>query len=150
MNTYDKNSLFMLSYAFMRRFAFVYIPIPDDNEFENLIRTNLPGQDAVADRLINIVKASPKKIGAAIMLDFISYIKNAGQDGIVDALCSLLVPQFEGISLPQIKKLYKDYGSLLNDKDQESFRNYLCEFFDLNGSELSKIEEDNIEEDEDE
>lgn len=152
MNTYDKNSLFMLSYAFMRRFAFVYIPIPDDDEFENLIRTNLPGQDAVADRLINIVKASPKKIGAAIMLDFISYIKNAGQDGIVDALCSLLVPQFEGISLPQIKKLYKDYGSLLNDNDQETFRNYLCEFFDLNGSELSKIkfEEDNLEEDEDE
>jgi DNA polymerase III delta prime subunit len=150
MNTYDKNSLFMLSYAFMRRFAFVYIPIPNDEEFEKLIRSNLPGQDTVANRLINIVKSSPKKFGAAIMLDFISYIKNAGEEGIVDAICSLLVPQFEGISLPQIKKLYKDFGALLNDKDQEIFRSYLCEFFDLNSDELSKIkfEEDIDEEDE--
>lgn len=37
MNTFDKASLYRLSYAFMRRFAFVEVPVPSDPEFRTII-----------------------------------------------------------------------------------------------------------------
>ena len=37
MNTFDKASLFQLSYAFMRRFAFVNVPVPSPGDYEALI-----------------------------------------------------------------------------------------------------------------
>mgnify|MGYP001001375253 CR=1 FL=1 len=37
MNVYDKNSLFEMSYAFMRRFAFIYVEIPNLEQFKSLI-----------------------------------------------------------------------------------------------------------------
>ncbi|GED59944.1 AAA family ATPase [Brevibacillus formosus] len=150
MNTYDKNSLFMLSYAFMRRFAFVYIPAPTKEAFSELIETRLSGNEDTIKVLSEIIKTAPKKIGAAIILDIITYLGNSGKEGIVDAICSLMIPQFEGISLPQIKKLYKDFGVLLSSDDKEHLKNFLCEFYDINISELSKVRFDDEEEDIDE
>ncbi|MGC0325022.1 5-methylcytosine-specific restriction protein B [Bradyrhizobium sp. USDA 326] len=37
MNTFDKASLFQLSYAFMRRFAFVEVPIPAPAQYKQII-----------------------------------------------------------------------------------------------------------------
>ena len=37
MNNYDKDSLYELSYAFMRRFAFVELDIPNEEDFNHLI-----------------------------------------------------------------------------------------------------------------
>lgn len=37
MNTFDKASLFQLSYAFMRRFAFIDIPIPTQDDYKNIL-----------------------------------------------------------------------------------------------------------------
>lgn len=139
MNTYDKNSLFMLSYAFMRRFAFLYIPAPNDNDFSELINSRLTGQEDTARILIEITKASPKKIGAAVILDLINYLETAGSECVVDGICSLIIPQYEGISLPQIKQVYKDFGVLLSVKDREELKNYLCEFFDITCLELAKV-----------
>ncbi|GEM_PF-1962710 len=39
MNTFDKASLFQLSYAFMRRFAFIEIPIPTDGQYKQIIES---------------------------------------------------------------------------------------------------------------
>lgn|GEM_PF-1335281 len=139
MNTYDKNSLFVLSYAFMRRFAFVYIPAPCEDDFAKLVKSKLDGQDELAELLLNVVNASPKKLGAAIIIDLIAFIENAGTEGIIDGICSLIIPQYEGITLPQIKNLYKDIGSLFSDDEKDVFRDYLCEFFDISGSELARI-----------
>lgn len=63
MNTYDKNSLFMLSYAFMRRFAFVHIPAPNEDHFNELITARLAGQEPTAEILREIIRTSPKKWG---------------------------------------------------------------------------------------
>jgi 5-methylcytosine-specific restriction protein B len=38
MNTFDKASLFQLSYAFMRRFAFIEVPIPEVGQFETFLK----------------------------------------------------------------------------------------------------------------
>jgi MoxR-like ATPase len=37
MNTFDKASLFQLSYAFMRRFAFIEVPIPKASQYKQII-----------------------------------------------------------------------------------------------------------------
>jgi len=37
MNTFDKASLFQLSYAFMRRFAFVEVPIPPPTQYKQIM-----------------------------------------------------------------------------------------------------------------
>jgi MoxR-like ATPase len=41
MNTYDKASLYEMSYAFMRRFNFIHVGIPELNKDDGTIRTSL-------------------------------------------------------------------------------------------------------------
>lgn len=139
MNTYDKNSLFMLSYAFMRRFAFVHIDVPTENEYASLINKHLGDHKDIADIVLQLVKTSPKKLGAAIIIDLISYIKASGYKDLVNGICSLIIPQYEGISFPQIKQLYQDIGMKLSVSDRGVLMSYLCEFYDIKRIELQKI-----------
>lgn len=146
MNTYDKNSLFMLSYAFMRRFAFVHIPAPTYNEFEQLIYDRLSEHPELASKLLSIVKVSPKKMGAAVILDIIAYLQASDFKNLVDGICSLIIPQYEGISFAEIKKLYKEFAKVLNSEEKESLENYICEFFDINKNDLMKVKFDDFDE----
>lgn len=139
MNTYDKNSLFMLSYAFMRRFSFIYIPVPNEDEFKFLIKERISGREDIVNKLISIIKSSPKKLGAAIIIDIIDYLENSDYNNIIDGICALVIPQYEGISLQQIKQLFREFGTLFDESDRNIFRVYLCEFFDIRESELLKI-----------
>lgn len=139
MNTYDKNSLFMLSYAFMRRFAFVHIDAPTQAEYVTLIDQHLKGHADTAKILVQLVKTAPKKLGAAIILDLISFIKTSGYSEIIGGICSLIIPQYEGIGLNQIRQLYKDIGVLLPQSDRAILMSYLCEFFDIRHTELLRV-----------
>ncbi|NLL64210.1 MAG: AAA domain-containing protein [Clostridiaceae bacterium] len=139
MNTYDKNSLFMLSYAFMRRFAFVHIDVPTEAEYTMLINKHIEGHDDIAKILVQLIKTAPKKLGAAIILDLISFIKVSNYSGVVSGICSLIIPQYEGIGLSQIKQLFKDIGALLPQSDRDTLMSYLCEFFDIRQAELLKV-----------
>lgn len=139
MNTYDKNSLFMLSYAFMRRFAFVHIDVPSEAEYAELIGKHLDGHDDIVRIILQLVKRAPKKLGAAIILDLISFIKTSGYSYTVSGICSLIIPQFEGIGLNQIKQLFKDIGVMLPRADRDVLMSYLCEFFDIRQAELLKV-----------
>jgi len=152
MNTYDKNSLFMLSYAFMRRFAFVHIDSPSETEYAELIDRELVGDAATKEILMQLIRTSPKKLGAAIILDLINLIRIAGPEETVSGICVLVIPQYEGISLAQIKRLYKDLGSKLDMAGRNTFVNYLGEFFDIRLSDLLKVkftDEQELSEDDD-
>lgn len=140
MNTYDKNSLFMLSYAFMRRFAFVYIPSLNDQELSDLIRTALSGENDLAGKIFEIARQSPKKLGAAVILDLIAYLRESDFGGLLDGVCSLILPQLEGISNRQIKDMYKEYGVLFREEERAAFRNFICEFFDISENEMLKVQ----------
>lgn len=48
MNTFDKASLFQMSYAFMRRFAFIHIPVPNKNDYIEIL-TNISREFADLD-----------------------------------------------------------------------------------------------------
>ncbi len=107
MNTYDKTSLYQLSYAFMRRFAFIPVSVPDASAIDaDLIQkytTEWFGPDAldgdvaadVADiwRRINGVRS----IGPAIVRDIVGDINGHPEVDFTDALIMYVMPQLEGL-----------------------------------------------------
>ena len=96
MNTFDKASLHRLSFAFMRRFAFVTVDIPDEDDYRALLEregvvartrddqdTSTPLGDvaAAADDLIARIFADPSglrsldlAVGPAIAIDVAAFV----------------------------------------------------------------------------
>jgi MoxR-like ATPase len=142
MNTYDKTSLYELSYAFMRRFAFIYVGVPRVIN-EELVETLLSKWDiedkaineiSLKEALIEIWKITNKyrKIGPAIIRDIANYVSIEGD--YVSALILYVLPQFEGVSEDNIRKFIKDlYNSSIKQfKEKEKrqmLENFIYDFF---------------------
>jgi MoxR-like ATPase len=115
MNVFDKSLLFELSYALMRRFAFIEIPSPRDQDFEMLIVAaagDVPEAASVAMKLLALRKV--KDLGPAVYIDIAKYCRERLQDQAVaspqlyfEAFYSYLLPQFEGISDDGGRKLFR-------------------------------------------
>lgn len=112
MNTSDKASLYQLSYAFMRRFAFVEVPIPAPADYASIIHSaindNLGDREFVAacggaesaafireyaGRVLPTIfvprpaEEAPRlrlEVGPAIPMDIIGYIRSAWPVGAAD------------------------------------------------------------------
>lgn len=109
MNSYDKTSLYEMSYAFMRRFSFIRVDAPEEDLETYIERYNLRWEisvspeelDAVADvweRTNTAVKG--RKIGPAIardMLLFISEDSRGLKQSVTDAVTNYVYPQLEGV-----------------------------------------------------
>lgn len=113
MNVYDKDYLFEMSYAFMRRFTFIYINLPDDEDFKQLISNwgNGLSEDHVLkiQDLLEINKY--RELGPAIFKDLAEYViereKIGGTDHILeDAVSSYILPQFEGLEKANILEIW--------------------------------------------
>ena len=145
MNTYDKSSLYQMSYAFMRRFAFIMIDIPiieniNGAKISEYIRcweeNTTPDPDLcknIADLWIGIIK-SKRKIGPAIIRDIYNYIKGTALPDFVGAITMFILPQFEGLlekdiidAIKNIKKL-----SFIDDEAKDELDDYASEFFLIN------------------
>ncbi|SHH23870.1 AAA family ATPase [Thermosipho atlanticus] len=126
MNTYDKTSLYELSYAFMRRFAFVYIGVPkniNSDVLENYlekwdIKKSVGLRDSLAE-IWNIVNKY-RLIGPAVIRDIAEYVENGGD--YTSALVLYVLPQFEGLSETKIKNFVSELvkssiGEFSNQKD---------------------------------
>jgi MoxR-like ATPase len=114
MNSYDKTSLYEISYAFMRRFAFIHIEAPtipaDDTARSEMLREYLSAwnldvdqsiTDAVGDIWYVINTATDeRKIGPAIVRDILSHVVNSTApetQAITQAIVSYVFPQLEGV-----------------------------------------------------
>lgn len=139
MNTFDKNSLFTLSYAFMRRFAFIDIPIPADMHMNKIIEMAALSESD-KERVSIVLKHSPRPIGPAILNEFIEYMKITEGTGFVEGLCGSVFPQYEGLTSEQIKELYKRVTPQLNRDDKNRLREFMTEFFGLKHSAFDKID----------
>ena len=73
MNVFDKNLLFDMSYALMRRFAFIEVPTPTDEVFESL----LTGPGELVKKLLPLRQFSD--LGPAIYLDAARYVARRAQ-----------------------------------------------------------------------
>lgn len=112
INTFDKASLFEMSYAFMRRFAFIPISIPQ-NINEELIKeylscwgidNKLIGETSLANGLCDIwiIINKYRAIGPAILKDIANYIQD--EKDWISSLIVYVMPQFDGVDEIQIKQ----------------------------------------------
>ena len=107
MNTWDKTSLFRLSYAVQRRFAILSVDTPSDELFEALIRKVAGEAEALdAETTTALVRLFSRNgllahrvIGPAVALDTIRYLKRRaiGRGALHEAVLLLLMPQLEGL-----------------------------------------------------
>lgn len=120
LNVADKASLFQLSFAFLRRFAVVDIPLPPREMYEDFVKSlfeDLPNSKSLVDGCLALA-FGPVKIGPAIIGDIARFIQIAlapGADGrptvddplpaFVSAVRLMAVPQYEGADPGQAAKL---------------------------------------------
>lgn len=110
MNTWDKTSLFRLSYALQRRFAIVHVGVPGPEHYAGLIEQAAtsqsvepalePGAIAQLQQLFapdSLLKH--RAIGPAVALDMVRYMRRRqnGGDGMAEAVAMFLLPQLDGL-----------------------------------------------------
>jgi hypothetical protein len=103
MNTRDKNSLYALSYAFMRRFSFIFMGLPSAETLDAVLAQYVDDEDArFAAR--NIAECCPGLLGPAILIDVGRLISNHSDpiSGVINAITAYVIPQFEGRQPKQI------------------------------------------------
>ena len=115
MNVFDKSLLFEMSYALMRRFAFVEIPSPADAVFGELIDqvTQKPAAREGTKKLLAV--RGVKDIGPAVFMDIARYLTERDRTG-ADAEATLIFEAFYGYLLPQFEGINDDQGMQLYNK----------------------------------
>lgn len=122
MNVYDKDYLFEMSYAFMRRFTFIYIDLPEDQEFKELFEL---WKDDLSQNYVELIEKlleinKHRQIGPAIFKDIIEFVnemeKMESQNNIVaDAVISYILPQLEGLDDLKIRKIWNIFKTTFED-----------------------------------
>lgn len=126
MNVFDKTLLFEMSFALMRRFAFIEVPSPGSEVCEALIEREageVPKAAELAKRLLGLREL--KDLGPAVYMDIARYlcsrieIGDGEADGqlLFEAFYSYLLPQFEGIDSHQGEVLFRRMGPLVSSTE---------------------------------
>ncbi len=118
MNAFDKNLLFDMSYALMRRFAFIEVGTPTEDTYEAL----LSGGGELVRHLLPLRRFCD--LGPAIYLDAARYAERRQRDGIsrsrvlYEAFYAYFLPQFEGVDEAQAVELYRTICERLDDPER--------------------------------
>jgi MoxR-like ATPase len=119
MNVFDKNLLFDMSYALMRRFAFVEVSSPTEAVFDELLQR--PGGDVVRQLL---PLRQFRDLGPACYLDACRYAHRRANDRptqsrlLYEVFYGFFLPQFEGMDENRAAQLYKVVSALLEPPEQ--------------------------------
>ncbi len=133
MNAMDKHLLFDMSYALMRRFAFIEVGTPPEAVYEQL----LGGPESVIRNLLPL--RTLKDLGPAIYVDAARYAQRRAQDGITDSrlvyevFYAYFLPQFEGMDHRQGLRLHRLLSERLDPAEQAESHRVISE---LLGEEL--------------
>ena len=113
MNSYDKTALYEMSYAFMRRFAFIHVDapeIPEDDPGRLVAEyASVWGIDADEDLLADVGEVwrianttiEERKLGPAIVKDMLSHVTHSGlprNGALTRAVADYVFPQLEGVA----------------------------------------------------
>jgi MoxR-like ATPase len=134
MNVFDKNLLFEMSYALMRRFAFIEVGTPDEESYLKLL--NGPGE--VVSRLLPLRRFAD--LGPAVYLDAARYAARRAQDGASDSrllyevFYAYFLPQFEGMDDDRATALYRTVEPLFDEYERSEAQRTIGEVL---GIELS-------------
>jgi MoxR-like ATPase/predicted RNA-binding protein with PUA-like domain len=133
MNTFDKASLFEMSYAFMRRFAFIHVGIPKNID-EELIESYLPLWGIVdypyVDTLVAIWKEINhyRQIGPAIVQDIAKFTVQDGD--FTSAVLLYVLPQLEGLMEHEITEFVRKMGQIKGIKEERLYQ-FAKDFYHL-------------------
>jgi hypothetical protein len=136
MNVYDKSYLFAMSFAFMRRFAFIDLDVPERDDYQALIRrwldaklpatvdpAELAGRAALLERFMLLLDREKilmkrRALGPAILKDMVAYVGErykteqlmASPAPLANLLCEscllYVVPQLDGLDQEAIREIY--------------------------------------------
>jgi 5-methylcytosine-specific restriction protein B len=140
INSIDRASLYQMSYALMRRFAWILVDVPPDREAflrEYVKAHDLgPADDDAVGPLSEIWHAvmEVRPLGPAPFIDIINYCRavdasfdffapasNTSQDTYLEGLACFLMPMLDGILIDQASKLADVISKALNlDPSSES------------------------------
>jgi len=145
MNTFDKTSLYEMSYAFMRRFAFIHVGVPENKDImEKLIKqfdTENKLEMHHIEKLLNLwlqINAH-RKIGPAIIKDVVEHFTQTDLKGesLTDTIIAYILPQFEGMEQHDLVTLFSKISDLLEgDENIASIRNMFSEMFEIDVNDL--------------
>jgi MoxR-like ATPase len=166
MNVFDKSLLFEMSFALMRRFAFIEVPSPPDPVFEDLISAAADGDaEATALTLQFLPLRQRKDLGPALFMDMARYL--SARRGLDDAspeqlafevFYGFLLPQFEGVDEVEGERLFKQVRRIVGRGNEARLRKTLQSVLGLelvfapertldNGVEPADFLEDSVEAD---
>ena len=127
MNVFDKNLLFEMSYALMRRFAFVEVTCPSDEAYHEL----LEGPGDIVRELLPLRKY--RDLGPAVYLDAAKFAVRRAEDQpsrsrlLYEVFYGYFLPQFEGIDDEQAIALYESMAELLDEAERAEARRTIGE-----------------------
>jgi len=118
MNDFDKRTLHDLSYALMRRFAFIEVLAPGDDELAGLLRRH-------GDHLLPLLRLRQlRELGPAVFLDAAEFAARRAEDGCTlsrvryEALFAYLLPQLDGIDADGARQLQAITDPLLAEPER--------------------------------
>lgn len=139
MNTFDKNSLFALSYAFMRRFGFVHVNNPSKAQLHNIIDGRM--QDGhldatTAEKVKRLLNITPRELGPAILIDILNYLKERrSSEAFFESVVAYVLPQFEGLAVEAIIDFFNKAANDFGDREEQAqMKRYLTELFEIESS----------------
>jgi energy-coupling factor transporter ATP-binding protein EcfA2 len=118
MNVFDKNLLFEMSYALMRRFAFIEVGTPDEEAYQKLLQ----GPGEMVTKLLPLRRFSD--LGPAVYLDAARYAARRSEDGTSDSrvlyevFYAYFLPQFEGMDDDKATALYRTVEPLFDETER--------------------------------
>jgi len=127
MNVFDKNLLFDMSYALMRRFAFIEVGTPPQSAYEQL----LEGPGEIVAKLLPLRRYSD--LGPAIYLDAAKYAARRAKDGpgdsrlLYEVFYAYFLPQFEGMEDRRATSLYRSVAQHLDPPEQAEAQRTISE-----------------------
>jgi hypothetical protein len=128
MNVFDKNLLFDMSYALMRRFAFIEVTSPNEEDFARLL--DIPGGDIVRQLL---PLRQFRDLGPAVYLDSCRYANRRSNDDVTpsrllyEVFYGFFLPQFEGMDENRAAQLYKVVSAVLDPPEQAEANRTIAE-----------------------
>ena len=127
LNVFDKNLLFDMSYALMRRFAFIEVGTPDEEAYVQLLQ----GPGEIVSKLLVLRRF--QNLGPAVYLDAARYAARRAKDGpsesrlVYEVFYAYFLPQFEGMEDRRATTLYRTVAQFLDPPEQAEARRTISE-----------------------
>jgi MoxR-like ATPase len=138
MNVFDKSLLFEMSFALMRRFAFIEVPAPSNDVYRALVRQQVANDDTTLQQRVEqvvmplLALRSVKELGPALFIDMARFARARLQIGDLpdhdltqQLFFSFLLPQFEGVGDAEGRVLYRTVSELVGQRLQAQLRSTL-------------------------